>query len=274
MNEEDFKGRELGGTWQKMKLENKTREAIQYFLWNGTIIGEFDLYDYGLRTKKAYLVHQIAYGWNKWDIYPQTREYLKIVWFTENNEKIVYGYVYFMLYTDKEGLKRSAYIGSKVDEQYRGKGLGDLLMSIYLFYSHENWFISFESITRQRKLDLLYLMNKYGFKVKQSNLYDNGNRISMYKNNMVIDILKDEQRGVCFRFKTRKAENLYRQKNGRIAWSENYRYLPPLDDELNTISYELYINLGWVVPNEGYVIPTEPNNALMKQNLHKSWFSK
>jgi hypothetical protein len=60
-------------------------------------------------------------------------------------------------------------------------------------------------------------MNKYGFRVKQPELYDNGNRITMYKNNMVVDIYKDEDGKTYFRFKTRKANDSYVQKNNGIA---------------------------------------------------------
>ena len=117
----------------------------------GKIIGEFDLYDYGLPTNKGYLFHQLSHGGNDGDLYPKNREYLRIIGFDKDNKIIEYGYIYFMLYTSKEGLKTSSYIGSKVIDDYRGKGLGDLLMSTYLYYSYDNGFSSVESTTRQKE---------------------------------------------------------------------------------------------------------------------------
>ena len=40
----------------------------------GSIIGEFDLYDYGLPTTKGYLLHQISNGGNSGTKYPENRE--------------------------------------------------------------------------------------------------------------------------------------------------------------------------------------------------------
>ena len=145
---------------------------MKKFFDDGKIIGEFDLYNYGLPTTKAYLYHQISNGGNTGNMYPDNREYLRIIGFTKDNEIIEYGYIYFMLYTTNDGFKVSSYIGSKVFEQFRGYGIGDLLMSIYLYYSYDNGFTFVESTTRQRKLDILSLMNKYGFLVKRPEVYE------------------------------------------------------------------------------------------------------
>ena len=254
-------------------ITDETREKIQTHLEKGKIIWEFDLYDYNLPSKKAYLVHQITTRWNFGNNYPENRDYLKIIGFTKNNEKIVYGYIYFMLYTNNEGLKLSSYIGSKVNEEFRNKNLWNLLMSIYLFYSYDNGYLSFETITKQRKLDLLYLMNKYGFRVKYPQLYENGDRITMYKNNMVVDIYRDNKNGIYFRFKTKKAEEIYRERNRRILWSEDYRYLSHTDEQPIIINPQFYSKLGWCVPNETYT-RQDQDNTLVDFHLTKSGFSK
>ncbi len=235
----------------------------------GKIIGEFDLYDYGLPTTKGYLYHQISNGGNDGDRYPQNREYLRIFGFTKDNQIIEYGYVYFMLYTSKEGLPISEYIGSKVFEEYRNKGLGDLLMSIYLYYSYDNGFSFVESTTRQRKLDVLSLMNKYGFRVKEPQNYDDGERITLYRNNMVVDIFKQNKGGIYYRFKTNKAEEIYKRNNAKVA--NNYNYLQ--SQENNQIDIEDYKKLGWVVPNEEYERASN-DNIIIEDNLNKSGFSK
>ena len=237
-------------------------------LEKGRIIGEFDLYNYGLPTKKGYLFHQITHGGNEGNELPENREYLRIVGFTKDNQMIEYGYIYFMLYISKDGLPISKYIGSKVLDDYRNKGLGDLLMSIYLYYSYDNGFTFVESTTRQRKLDLLSLMNKYGFTVKFPEKYDNGERISLYKNHMVVDIYKQNSGGLYYRFKSKKAEEVYKRDNAKIA--DNYDYLPAQEKikELNN-----YKKIGWIVPNEDYE-RTIHNDEIIDSTLDKSGFSK
>ena len=235
---------------------------------NGNLIGEFDLYDYGLPTKKGYLFHQVSNGGNTGEKYPQNREYLRIIGFANDGSIIEYGYIYFMLYVSKEGFHLSKYIGSKVYEQYRNKGLGDLLMSIYLYYSYDNGFDMVESTTRQRKLDLLSLMNKYGFTVKEPEKYEDGERITIYRNNMVVDIYKQNKGGIYYKFKTTKAENVYKKNNAKVAG--NYEYL---NAESNEEELSDYKKLGWVVPNEDYE-RTNDDNAIVEDHLNKSGFSR
>ncbi len=233
---------------------------------NGKIIGEFDLYDYGLPTIKGYLFHQISNGGNDGDQYPANREYLRVIGITKDNQIIEYGYVYFMLYKTPEGIPMSKYIGSKVTDDFRGKGLGDLLMSLYLYYSYDKGFTYVESTTRQRKLDILSLMNKYGFRVKEPEKYDNGERTTLYKNNMVVDIYKQNQGGLYYRFKTSKAEEIYRRNNPKI--SGNYNYL-----NTDRLLEEHFKKLGWIVPNEDYKRTTE-DKTMIEANLEKSGFSR
>lgn len=236
----------------------------------GKIIGEFDLYDYGLPTKKGYLFHQISNGGNFGEGYPENRDYLRIIGFDKENKIIEYGFVYFMLYTTKEGIPISKYIGSKVNQNYRNKGLGDLLMSIYLFYSYDNGFHYVETTTRQRKLDILSIMDKYGFRVKKPEKYDYGERITLLKNNMVVDIYKHNKDGIYYRFKTNKAENIYRKNNAKIEG--NYNYLPSQEEKNTHNENNDYKKIGWVVPNEDYEIKKD-NNEIIETHLDKSHFS-
>lgn len=237
----------------------------------GKIIGEFDLYDYGLPTTKGYLFHQVSNGGNAGGDYPENREYLRIIGFDKDNQIIEYGYVYFMLYTTKDGIPVSKYIGSKVLEKYRNKGLGDLLMSTYLYYSCDKGFPYAESTTRQRKLDLLSLMNKYGFTVKKPEKYDYGERITLLQNNMVVDVYKQNIGGIYYRFKTNKAEDLYRKNNAKVAGG--YKYLTSIEETKDPGEMNDFKKLGWVVPNEDYERTIE-DNEIVETHLDSSGFSR
>ena len=90
----------------------------------------------------------------------------------------------------------------------------------------------------------------------------------MYRNNMVVDIFKENKGGLYYRFKTRKAENIYKQRNAKVA--HNYQYLSSQEEDLDTSDFR---KLGWVVPSEDYEIVTR-DDSLMENHLDKSGFSK
>ena len=238
----------------------------------GSTIGEFDLYDYGLPTTKGYLEHSLSAGGNDNPTLPKNREYLKIYGIDKNGQTIVYGYVYFTLYVNEDGLPVSHYIGSKVMEDFRGKGLGDLLMSVYLYYSYDSGFYYVESKTRQKKLDILALMQKYGFRVNNPEAYDNGESTKAYKNNMVVDIYKKNSGGLYYRFKTKKAENIYMSMQAKTL--EDYSYLPSFDSTTDPSVLDDYEHIGWMVTPYGEYERTTDDNLLVYQNLEKSGFSK
>lgn len=237
----------------------------------GKIIGEFDLYDYGLPTIKGYLFHQVTNGGSILGKYPKNREYLRIIGIDNSGRIIEYGYVYFTLFTTTDGIPISNYIGSKVIESYRNKGLGDLLMSVYLYYSYDNGFIFAESTTTQRKLDLLSLMSKYGFRVKKPERYEHGERITLLKNNMVVDIYKRNEGGIYYRFKSNRAEKIYKRNNAKIAGG--YSYLPSLEESVDSCLMDEFSKIGWVVPNEDYERVVD-DNLLVESHLEKSGFSR
>lgn len=198
---------------------------------------------------------------------------MRIIGFDKNNQIIEYGYVYFMLYRAPDGLPISQYIGLKVLEDYRGKGLGDLLMSAYLYYSYDNGFVFSESTTRQRKLDVLSLMDKYGFRVKNPEKYDNGERVSLLNNNMVVDIYKQHKGGIYYQFKTNKAESKYKRDTAKIAGEYHYLVSAETLESSDSSEMDSFRKIGWVVPNEDYERVND-DNAIVENHLHKSGFSK
>ena len=113
-------------------------------------------------------------------------------------------------------------------------------------------------------------MDKYGFRVKKPEKYDYGERITLLKNNMVVDIYKHNKDGIYYRFKTNKAENIYRKNNAKIEG--NYNYLPSQEEKNTHNENNDYKKIGWVVPNEDYEIKKD-NNEIIETHLDKSHFS-
>lgn len=244
---------------------------------NEKIIGDFIIDNPNVPFMNAYLLHASYVGGNENNNLPNNREYLRIVGVDGNGNLIQYGYVYFTLYTDSNGIKRSNYIGAKVEPEFRGMGFADLLMSVYLYFSYDSGYRVIDSMTKQRKLDILSLMNRYGFEVANSSMYQGGERITINKNKMVIDIMKSKKfSGVYYRFKTGKQENLYRDNNLKVA--DNYNYLEPLDEqddfEFNRMRFK---KVGWVVPYEDYVLDLSRRNEIENRvigTLGKARFSR
>lgn len=244
---------------------------------NEKIIGDFIIDNPNVPFMNAYLLYSSYGGGNDNNILPNNREYLRIVSFDNSGKLIQYGYVYFTLYTDSDGIKRSNYIGAKVEPEFRGMGFADLLMSVYLYFSYDSGYKVIDSVTKQRKLDILSLMNRYGFEVANSSLYQGGERVVINKNKMVVDVMKSKKfSGVYYRFKTSKQENLYRNNNIKI--SDDYNYLDPLDEEddfeLNRMKFK---KVGWVVPYEDYVLDLSRRNEVEDRvisSLGKARFSR
>lgn len=244
---------------------------------NEKIIGDFIIENSDIRYMNAYLVFSSYSGGNSHSNLPNNREYLRIVGCDGTGNIIQYGYVYFTLYVDSDGVKRSSYIGAKVEPEFRGMGFADLLMSVYLYFSYDSGYMVIDSVTKQRKLDILSLMNRYGLEVANSDVYQGGERVTVNGNKMVVDIMKSKKfDGIYYRFKTGKQENLYRDNNVMIA--DGYNYLEPLDmqDDFE-FSKKRFKKVGWVVPYEDYIINLNRGSEIERRvisNLNKANFSR
>ncbi len=244
---------------------------------NEKIIGDFIIDNPNIPYMNAYLLFSSYQGGNNHSNLPDNREYLRIVGTDSKGNIIQYGYIYFTLHIDKDGIKKSSYIGAKVEPEFRGMGFADLLMSVYLYFSYDSGYHIIDSVTKQRKLDILSLMNRYGFMVADQDTYQNGERITVNGNKMVIDIMKSKKfEGVYYRFKTYKQENLYRDNNIKVA--NNYNYLDPLDTQDDfELSKMRFKKIGWVVPYEDYILDTRKKDEIekrIKNNLNKASFSR
>lgn len=244
---------------------------------NEKVIGSFILDNMNLPYMDAYLVFSCYHGGNDGGNLPGNREYLRILGRNMDGDVVQYGYVYFTLYQDSDGLKRSCYIGAKVEDEYRGMGFADLLMSVYLYFSYDMGYRYIESITKQRKLDILSLMNRYGFMVSDSASYGGGERLTLNGNKMVVDVFKSKKfDGIYYRFKSSKQEYQYRNNNSKI--SDGYNYLTPFDEQDDfEFSKMRFKKVGWVVPYEDYVMDLSRKDDVSRRvigSLGKSNFSR
>lgn len=184
----------------------------------------------------------------------------------EGNQDKTCGYVYFKLHEEEIGEKWSFYIGQYVDINYRGLGLGNILMALYLYFCYENGYTSFKTCTTQRKLDILSVMNLFGFKVKNPEKYANGDSDKIIHNNkMVVDVMKKtNEHGVFFSFKTPEAEAIYRKLNEAIIG--HLLILEPLPKG----NIALFKKIGWVVPNERYFLGISELNPYPESLIKKT----
>ena len=88
---------------------------------------------------------------------------------------------------------------------------------------------------------------------------------------MVVDIYKQNKGGIYYRFKTKKAEDIYRRNNAKVA--VNYNYLTSLEETSDPSEIDDFNKLGWVVPNEEYK-RTINDDTIVESHLKKSGFSK
>ena len=126
-------------------------------------------------------------------------------------------------------------------------------------------------------------MHKYGFRVKNEKDYNYGERITLFKNKMVVDFFKGNPSGVRFRFKTGKAEGIYMDRNRNLG-VDRFDLLPPQDSPLGE-SAKGCKYIGWFVPGEEYYgkhtmialrnTPNgEPDESLVGKILKKGGFSR
>ena len=80
---------------------------------------------------------------------------------------------------------------------------------------------------------------------------------------MVVDIYKQKKGGIYYRFKTKKAENIYK----KIMLKQLvYKYLSPLEDTQDSSEVNSFIKIGWIVHNEEYNRAKDSGDIIISEN--------
>lgn len=145
------------------------------------------------------------------DIYD--RYYLRVNTKDDNNNPLDQGYLYF--YLDFEE-RKSEFIGVKISQEYRNCGLASLLISVWIQFCLDEGFLNLQTISKQRKPFVLYLLKKYEFELRNLTTYRTSTR--------TVHICKKENEDrKCIMFENKQEENRFRNSN--IMKTDNYRII-------------------------------------------------
>lgn len=156
----------------------------------------------------------------------------------ENDCLICQGYIYF--YIDKKN-KSSTYIGTKVKEEYRNKGVASLLTSSWIKFCLDNDIYNLNTNKKQRKPFLLYMLKTYSFEL------DDVNKYASSKFNIHICKKEDEFIKYLFFENLRQKENFMR---GKIYLADNYQVLDEMDQNTQKLDTILLSNIYYVQDND------------------------
>lgn len=156
----------------------------------------------------------------------------------ENDCLICQGYIYF--YIDKKN-NSSTYIGTKVKEEYRNKGVASLLTSSWIKFCLDNDIYNLNTNKKQRKPFLLYALKTYSFEL------DDVNKYAYSKFNIHICKKEDELTKYLFFENLRQKENFM---SGKIYSSDNYQVLDETDQNTRKLDTILLSNIYYVQDND------------------------
>lgn len=135
-----------------------------------------------------------------------------------DNEILNQGYLYFYL----DPLKlQSRFIGVGVGEKYRNFGIASLLISSWIQLCMDEGFINLETIPKQKKPFVLYLLKKYTFELNDLNTYQTSTK--------VVHICKKENDSrKCIMFENKQEERRFQDSN--IMRTDNYNIVTRGED--------------------------------------------
>lgn len=152
----------------------------------------------------------------------------------ENGETIVQGYIYFYLsFTTRQ----SKYCGIFINPQYRNKGLASLLTSSWIRLCLDNDISCLDTIKKQRKPFLIYLLKTYSFELQRTSLYNTDRKVIT-----ICRSIKDNSKYLLFKDKG------YQEEFSRTAIMvhDDYRIIDniesgytPLDDVILFRRYDM-----------------------------------
>jgi len=176
----------------------------------------------------------------------QTDQYfIKLCKKDSNNNYVCQGYIYFYLdFINRE----SNFIGLFVKPEYRNEGLAQLLISYWMKLCLENGIYDLNTIHRQRKPFILYLLKKFRFELLNSSEYITSPN--------TISICKDTEIGYKFLFfkNPKQAESFI---NGKIYKGDNHLILDSLTEKSEVLDQVLLST----------IYNSEENNAAYQKSL-------
>lgn len=167
-----------------------------------------------------------------------SEQYFIKIYKLENNILICQGYIYF--YVDKEN-KSSTYIGTRVKEEYRNKGIASLLTSSWIKFCLDNDIYNLNTNKKQRKPFLLYMLKTYSFELDDVDKYDTS------RFNIHICKKEDEFTKYLLFDNMRQKETFM---NGKIYLADNYQVLDQLNSGTQKLDTILLSNIYYVQDNE------------------------
>lgn len=148
-----------------------------------------------------------------------------------NGSYLCQGYIYFYLDLLK---KESNFIGLYVNPEIRNQGLGQLLISYWVSFCLDNGIYDLNTIKKQRKPFIIYLLKKFKFELQNITQYETyPNTISICRSNLTNDkylFFKNPIQAQTF-------------KNGSINSGDNYHILDTLTEDTEVLDQVLLSNI-------------------------------
>lgn len=166
------------------------------------------------------------------------RYYLYVKLLEDDNNLVNQGYLYF--YIDFDELQ-SDLIGVGIEPKYRNCGLASLLISSWVQLCLEQGINNLQTIPKQRKPFLLYLLKKYTFELQNTKNYETSPKtVYICKGNNINDKL--------IMFKDEREKKLFRNSN--IMKTDNYRIIEALTDEIQIVDKVVLYSPYFLQDNE------------------------
>lgn len=166
------------------------------------------------------------------------RYYLNVKLLEKDSDLVSQGYLYFYINLNK---LQSELIGVGIESKYRNCGLASLLISSWIKLCLEQGINNLQTIPRQRKPFLLYLLKKYKFELENTELYETSPRtVYICQGNGNSDKL--------IMFKNKREEQLF--NNSNIMKTDNYRIIETLPDNVSVVDKVVLYSPYFLQDNE------------------------
>lgn len=153
--------------------------------------------------------------------------FIKIFKILPDGKYVCQGYIYF--YIDFL-IRESKFIGQYTNPEFRNEELGQLLISYWIKLCFDNGIYKLDTIHKQRKPFIIYLLKKFKFDLYNIQSYEESpNTISICQNPVIVD--------KCLYFKNPKQAETF--KNGKVHAGDNYFILENIDENTTILDQVL-----------------------------------